>query len=128
MVRILGIILEDKKQIKIALTKIFGIGFKRALYILKHLNIEPNILVKNLDFDQINNLIKFFEENEKTVETNLRRSIYFNIENEKIIKSFKGYRYIKQLPVRGQRTRTNSRTTRLDKKPRIKNINKLIKK
>ena len=122
MVRILGVVLENNKQISLALTKIFGIGKKRSFFVLNKLNIKPNLLTENLNFDQIDKLTSFFEENEKTVETNLRRSIYFNLEREKTIKSYKGYRYIKELPVRGQRTRTNSRTTRLTKKPRNKNI------
>ena len=122
MVRILGVVLENNKQISLAFTKIFGIGKKRSFFVLNKLNIKPNLLTENLNFDQIDKLTSFFEENEKTVETNLRRSIYFNLEREKTIKSYKGYRYIKELPVRGQRTRTNSRTTRLTKKPRNKNI------
>lgn len=113
MIRILGTDLENKKKIFIALTSIYGIGLSRSLKILKDLKIDSKKNVENLtEFEaiQLRNLLE--EGNNFQLEGNLKRYINQNINRLIEIKSYRGKRHLKKLPVRGQRTRTNSRTVR----------------
>lgn len=113
MIRILGTDLENKKKIFIALTSIYGIGLSRSLKILKDLEINSKKNVENLtEFEaiQLRNLLE--EGNNFQLEGNLKRYINQNINRLIEIKSYRGKRHLKKLPVRGQRTRTNSRTVR----------------
>lgn len=113
MIRILGTDLENKKKIFIALTSIYGIGLSRSLKILKELKIDSKKNVENLtEFEaiQLRNLLE--EGNNFQLEGNLKRYINQNINRLIEIKSYRGKRHLKKLPVRGQRTRTNSRTVR----------------
>ena len=111
MVRISGVDIPDSKRLEIALTYIFGVGKSRSREILKNTGISFNIRAKDLTPEQINKIKSFMESHYK-IEGELRRSISSDIKRLKEIRSYRGLRHIKRLPVRGQRTRTNSRTIR----------------
>lgn len=111
MVRIAGINLDNDKKIEFALPKIFGLGLSQVRKILKQTKIDPNLKTKTLNENQINQLREIIEKNYK-VEGDLRREILLNIKRLKDINSYRGTRHNKNLPVRGQRTRVNSRTVR----------------
>jgi small subunit ribosomal protein S13 len=112
MVRILGNNLSNKKKIYIALTCIYGIGIPTSKKILKNLNIDPNRKVADLTEKNISALRDSLETDEFKLEGDLKRLIRQNINRLIEINSFKGRRHLKGLPVRGQRTRTNNRTSR----------------
>ena len=112
MVRILGNNLSNKKKIYIALTSIYGIGIPTSLKILKQLEIDPNIKVTDLTESNTSSLRDFLETEEFKLEGDLKRLISSNIKRLIDINSFRGRRHLKGLPVRGQRTRTNNRTSR----------------
>lgn len=109
--RIAGVNLPNEKIVVIALSYLYGIGYSLARKILKKLNIDENIRVKNLTDEQVNVLRADIEKNYR-VEGNLRREILANIKRMKEIRAYRGVRHAKGLPVRGQRTKTNSRTVR----------------
>lgn len=111
MVRIAGVNLPNEKRIAIALTYILGIGLATSEKILRNLNIDPNIRVKALPEDAANKL-RVVIEKEYVVEGGLRREVFANIKRLKEIKAYRGTRHAKGLPVRGQKTKTNSRTVR----------------
>lgn len=111
MARIAGITLPKEKRIEIALTSIFGIGRSLSNRILKITNINPDTRASNLTADEINKLREAIEKKYR-VEGELKREILSNIKRLKEINSYRGSRHAKNLPVRGQRTRTNSRTVR----------------
>ena len=112
MVRILGNNLSNKKKIYIALTSIYGIGIPRSKKILKELNIDFNVKVSDLNEANISGLRDLLEADEYKLEGDLRRLISLNIKRLIDINSVRGRRHLKGLPVRGQRTRTNNRTSR----------------
>jgi small subunit ribosomal protein S13 len=112
MVRILGNNLSNKKKIYIALTSIYGIGIPTSLKILKQLNIDPNVKVPDLTESNTSSLRDLLETEEFKLEGDLKRLIGANIKRLIDINSFRGRRHLKGLPVRGQRTRTNNRTSR----------------
>ncbi len=111
MARIAGVTLPSDKRIEIGLTYIYGIGRPLANKILKQVNVNPDTRVKNLSEDEINKIREVIENNYK-VEGELRREVLMNIKRLKEIGSYRGSRHSKNLPTRGQRTRTNSRTVR----------------
>ncbi len=109
MTRIEGVDLPRNKRIDIALTSIYGIGRYLAAEILKKAGVERSrrtFDLTDLEIIAIRNVIQ----NEYTVEGNLRKDIAQNIKRLIDIKSFRGLRHKKSLPVRGQRTHTNART------------------
>lgn len=110
-VRIAGVTIPSDKRVEISLTYIFGIGLASSQKILKESKINPNTRVKDLSEEEINKLRGAIEKNNK-VEGDLRREIASNIKRLKEIGSYRGLRHSKGLPVRGQRTKTNSRTVR----------------
>lgn len=112
--RILGITLPDNKQAQYGLTAIYGIGLSRAKNILKQVNIDPLKKVKDLTTDE-ENAIRTIVEGFK-LEGNLKREVSQNIKRLKDIRSYRGSRHAAGLPVRGQRTKTNSRTVRGNKR------------
>jgi small subunit ribosomal protein S13 len=112
MVRILGNNLSNKKKIYIALTCIYGIGIPTSQKILKQLNIDPNIKVSELNDTNVSALRDILETDEFKLEGDLKRLVSLNIKRLIDINCFKGRRHLKGLPVRGQRTRTNNRTSR----------------
>jgi small subunit ribosomal protein S13 len=112
MVRILGNNLANKKKIYIALTSIYGIGIPTSVNILKKLTIDPNTKVSELTESNVSSLRDILETEEFKLEGDLKRIINANIRRLVDINSFRGRRHLKGLPVRGQRTRTNNRTSR----------------
>jgi small subunit ribosomal protein S13 len=108
--RIAGINISDKKRMEIALTDIFGIGISRSREILQKAVVSLDKKAKDLSEEEINAIRKLVEKYK--IEGDLRREISSNIKRLKDIKSYRGMRHIKHLPSRGQRTKTNSRTTR----------------
>ena len=110
MARIAGIDLPAEKRIEAALPYIYGIGLTLARQILTKIQIDPNIKTKNLTEEQVNKLQKAVEDYK--VEGDLRREIQANIKRLQEIGSYRGARHSKNLPARGQRTRTNARTKR----------------
>jgi small subunit ribosomal protein S13 len=111
MPRIAGVNIPENKQIWIGLTYIYGIGRSLAWKILTESNINPFLKAKDLTAEEINRLKEIIEKNYK-IEGELRREIMMNIKRLKDVASWRGLRHIKGLPVRGQRTRTNTRTVR----------------
>jgi small subunit ribosomal protein S13 len=111
MVRIAGVNIPDNKRIEIALTYIFGVGLSVSQRVLKGTGIDPNIRTKDLSSEDAN---KLREEIEKSVrvEGELRHAVKMNIKRLKEIGCYRGSRHQKGLPVRGQRTKTNTRTVR----------------
>lgn len=108
MARIAGVDLPRNKRIEIALTYIFGIGRSLSNKILKDTQINPDTRVSNLTEQEIKKLREAVQ-NYK-VEGDLRREISMNIKRLIDIGSYRGLRHKRNLPVRGQRTRTNART------------------
>lgn len=109
--RLVGINIPDNKRIEIALTYIYGIGRSVADQILKSAKVDLDKRTKNLTPEEINRIKEIIERNYK-IEGELRQMIKQNINRLKEIQSYRGLRHLKRLPVRGQRTRTNSRTIR----------------
>ncbi len=110
-VRIAGTVIPNDKRVEIALTYIFGIGLSSADKIIKEAKVNPDTRVKDLSEIEANKLREIIEKRHK-VEGDLKREISSNIKRLKEIGSFRGIRHAKGLPVRGQRTKTNSRTVR----------------
>lgn len=111
MVRISGINLPDEKKIEIALTYVYGIGLSTSRKILKLMEVDPNTLTKDLSGEDANNLRNEIEKKYR-VEGELKHEVKTNIKRLKEIGSYRGARHSRGLPVRGQRTKTNSRTVR----------------
>jgi len=111
MARIAGVTLPAQKRIEVGLTYIYGVGPATAKKILQATGVSPDIRVKDLTEAQANALRDFVEKNIK-VEGELRREVLGNIKRLKDIGSYRGMRHIRNLPTRGQRTKTNSRTVR----------------
>jgi len=111
MPRISGITIPDNKRIEIALTYIYGIGRSLAKKILIETKIDFNKKAKDLTPEEINLLKEFIDKHYK-IEGDLRRQNMINIKRLKDIGTWRGWRHIKKLPVRGQRTKTNTRTVK----------------
>jgi len=108
--RILGITVPNEKRLEIGLTCLYGIGVSSARKILDKVNIDRGKKAKDLTLDEENSIRSVVEK--ILIEGNLKREIAANIKRLKDIKSYRGVRHFKRLPVRGQRTKTNSRTVR----------------
>ncbi|MBU4369566.1 30S ribosomal protein S13 [Patescibacteria group bacterium] len=111
MARIVGVNLPSNKRTEIGLTYIFGIGRNTSNKILKQTKINPDKRVKDLTTSEIEQLRKVIE-NKCRTEGTLKRDISGNIKRLKEIGCYRGLRHTVHLPVRGQRTKTNSRTVR----------------
>ncbi len=111
MPRIAGVNIPDNKQIEIALTYIYGIGRSLSKKILQEAEINSQIKASRLSSAEINKLREFIEKNYK-IEGDLRRERMMAVKRLKDIGTWRGLRHIKGLPVRGQRTKTNTRTVR----------------
>ena len=109
--RILGVNIPDNKRIEISLAYLYGIGPSLSKKILAATAISPDKRAKDLNQDEVSKIKEFIEKNYK-VEGELRQIVKQNILLLKDLKSYRGVRHIKRLPVRGQRTKTNSRTVR----------------
>ena len=115
MARIAGVDLPREKRIEYGLTYIYGIGRSSSEKICKKAKVDPNKMMNDLTLDEVNELRKLIE-TEYKVEGRLRSEIGLNIKRLMDIGSYRGLRHRKGLPVRGQRTRTNSRTRKGKKK------------
>ena len=111
MPRIAGINIPDNKQIKIALTYIYGIGQTLSQRIIEEAKIEPTKKAADLTAQEVNLLKEIIEKNYK-IEGELRREVMTNVKRLRDMESWRGSRHLKGLPVRGQKTKTNSRTVR----------------
>lgn len=112
--RIVGVEIPDNERAEIGLTRFFGIGRTNVKQLAKKANINLNTRIKDLSRDDVSNLMKALETFK--VEGDLKKEIRENIDRLKAIKSYRGVRHIVSLPVRGQRTKTNSRTRKGKKK------------
>ena len=110
-VRIAGVTLPAQKRIEAALPFLYGIGLSRAKLILNAVKIDPNKRTADLSESEVAKLKDFIEGNYK-VEGALRQEVLLNIKRLKEIGAYRGIRHIRGLPVRGQRTKTNTRTVR----------------
>ena len=110
-VRIASVTIPNDKRVEVALTYIYGIGRSSANKILQQAQINKDTRVQNLSEDEVNRLRTIIEKEHK-VEGDLRREVFGNIKRLKDIGCYRGVRHSKGLPVRGQRTKTNSRTVR----------------
>ena len=108
--RILGITVPNEKRLEIGLTCLYGIGISSARKILDQVGIDRGKKAKDLTPEEENKIRLIVEK--IPIEGNLKRETAANIKRLKDIKSYRGIRHMKRLPVRGQRTKTNSRTVR----------------
>lgn len=111
MARIAGINIPTEKRIVIALTYVYGVGKPTAIKVLKEAGVSQDVRTKDLTDDQVNQ-IRAILENGRHLEGDLKRDRLASIKRLKEIGSYRGTRHTKHLPVRGQRTKTNSRTVR----------------
>ena len=109
MARIAGVDLPRTKRVEVGLTYIYGIGRKRSNDILTEAEVSPDIRVKDLSEEDVRKISRVIEEQGR-VEGDLRKEISMNIKRLMEIGSWRGMRHRRNLPVRGQRTRTNART------------------
>lgn len=109
--RLFGINIPDEKRVNIALTRVYGIGPTRADKIMAEAKIDMAKRTKDLSQDELNRIKQIIEQTYK-VEGELRQEVRTNIARLKNIKSYRGVRHMKHLPVRGQNTKRNSRTVR----------------
>lgn len=110
-VRLAGVVLPNNKRVEVGLTYIYGIGRTTARKLLTVSKINFDTKVKDLTEAEVTTLRPLIEKQLK-VEGELRREVMMNIKRLKEISSYRGTRHTKRLPLRGQRTRTNSRTVR----------------
>ncbi|MGL4854330.1 MAG: 30S ribosomal protein S13 [Lentisphaeria bacterium] len=109
MPRIISNDIPGNKRLEIALTYIAGIGRTTANIICSKLGINPDMRAKDLTDDQINAITQLIQ-SDYLIDGDLRRQIQSNIRRLMMIKSYRGMRHQRKLPVRGQRTKTNART------------------
>ena len=110
MPRILGVDIPANKRIDIALRYIYGIGPTLARQIVERAEVDPAIRAKDLTEEQLARITQAIQEGGYVIEGDLRREIAMNIKRLQAIKCYRGLRHARNLPVRGQRTRTNART------------------
>ena len=117
MARIAGVDIPREKRVEIALTYIFGIGITTSRKILTIARVDPDTRVKNLTEEEVARLREYIDRSDEIkVEGDLRREVDMNIKRLQEINSYRGIRHRHNLPVHGQRTRTNARTRRGAKK------------
>jgi len=108
--RILGVTIPDNKRLDIALTAIFGIGRPRSIAILAEAKVDAAKKVADITEDEENKIRTIAEQFK--LEGDLRREVSQNVKRLRDIKAYRGIRHQRGLPVRGQRTKTNTRTRR----------------
>jgi small subunit ribosomal protein S13 len=123
MARIAGVDLPPRKRSEIGLTYIYGIGRTRAKSILYRVGVDPNRKIQDLSEEEVNN-IRTLLENEGAVEGDLRKEISMNVKRLIEMGSYRGLRHRRGLPVRGQRTHTNSRTRKGPRRGTVANKKK----
>jgi len=111
MPRIAGVNIPENKRAEIGLSYIFGVGVAKAQAILKEMGVKGNPKFTELTTEQVDKIREYIEKN-TVVEGDLRQVIHQNIRRLKDIGSFRGSRHVKNLPARGQRSKTNARTKR----------------
>lgn len=116
MARISGIDLPREKRVDVGLTYIYGIGPTLAKRVLEKAKVDPATRVKDLKDDEIGRIQNVINEENLKVEGDLRREVAMNIKRLVDIGTYRGFRHRRNLPVRGQRTRTNARTRKGPKK------------
>ena len=115
MARIAGVDIPREKRIEIALTYVFGLGLPTSQKILAQANVNPDTRVRDLTEEQVARLRDIIDRRHK-VEGDLRREVALNIKRLQEIGSYRGLRHRRNLPARGQRTKTNARQRRGPKK------------
>ena len=126
MARISGVDLPRTKRIEIGLTYIYGIGRNRSTKILEAAGVSGDIRIKDLSEDDVRKISKVIED-QGGVEGDLRKEISLNIKRLVEIGSYRGMRHRRNLPVRGQRTKTNARTRKGPKRMSIAGKKKVKK-
>jgi small subunit ribosomal protein S13 len=119
LARIAGVDLPRNKRIEIGLTYIYGIGKTSSRQILDKLNIDPDLKTDQLSDEEVSNIRKEID-SEYKVEGVLRSEVSMNIKRLMDLGCYRGLRHRKSLPVRGQRTSTNSRTRKGPKRAAVK--------
>ncbi|OHA04303.1 MAG: 30S ribosomal protein S13 [Candidatus Sungbacteria bacterium RIFCSPHIGHO2_02_FULL_52_23] len=109
--RIAGINIPDNKKIEYALPYIYGVGLSLSRKIIKQADINPDTRAKDLNQQEVGRIRDIIEKGYK-IEGDLRREIAGNIKRLRELGTYRGMRHMRSLPVRGQRTKTNSRTRR----------------
>lgn len=112
MARIAGVTLPNEKRVEVALTYIYGIGLTTSQRILAETQVDANTRVKDLTENQVRKLRDAIEKGSFKIEGELKRDVLSNVKRLKEIGSYRGNRHMRGLPVRGQRTKTNTRTVR----------------
>src|ERR1041384_4101529 len=110
MPRILGVDIPADKRIEIALRYIYGIGPVNSKAIRAKASIDPALRAKDLNEQQLSQIVHAIQDGKYVTEGDLRREIGLNLKRLQAIKCYRGIRHMKGLPVRGQRTNTNART------------------
>lgn len=110
MPRLLGVDIPNNKKIAYALRYVYGVGPTRAALVLKETGIDPDVRAHELGEEDLNRIAACIQEHGFKVEGDLRRDIVGNLKRLQAIKCYRGFRHIRGLPVRGQRTSTNART------------------
>jgi small subunit ribosomal protein S13 len=110
MARIIGVEIPGEKRIDIALRYIYGIGPANAKIVLANAGIDPSIRAKDLNEQQLSQIVHAIQEGKYVIEGDLRREHGLNLKRLQAIKCYRGVRHLRGLPVRGQRTSTNART------------------
>ncbi len=111
MARIVGVDLPRDKRVEVALTRIYGIGRSRSREILQQTQVDPSVRVRDLTEEEVSRLREVIERSYR-VEGDLRREVSQNIKRLMEIGCYRGIRHRRNMPTRGQRTRTNARTRR----------------
>jgi len=109
MARIVGVEIPNEKKILFALTYIYGIGRTTSKEILDAVNVDPSTRTKDLKNEELKRIYEYIDKNIPT-EGNVKQNVFQNIKRLKDIRAYRGVRHKLGLPVRGQNTRSNSRT------------------
>jgi len=109
MPRIAGVDIPSKKRLEVALTYIYGIGKPRSIEMVKALNLDPNLRAEKLSEADVAKIREYIDSHFR-VEGDLRREVGLSIKRLQDLGSYRGSRHRKNLPVRGQRSKTNART------------------
>lgn len=109
--RLLGVNIPDQKRIEASLTYVYGIGPALSKRILAEAKVSPDTRTKDVSAEALNNIKNVIEKHYR-IEGELRQLVRQNIERMKALQTYRGLRHARRLPVRGQRTKTNSRTVR----------------
>tara|TARA_B110000438_G_scaffold55206_1_gene55257 strand:+ start:991 stop:1365 length:375 start_codon:yes stop_codon:yes gene_type:complete len=110
MARLLGVDIPNRKKIEYSLRYVYGIGPTRSRSVLEEAEIDPNLRTQDLSEQDLSKITTVILERKYLVEGDLRRDVTANLKRLQSIRSYRGLRHQRGLPVRGQRTITNART------------------